>query len=620
MSFVLLAGGSYVYGQFPATCFEIESILVDACGSPEGENEMVRFVTGPSALDVNNMTAIWPNNGWLGICQNAGTANSVSNLNATIQSCGFLLEPPGGIIPANSKVLLITSENINTTANSFANLSDTLYVIFQCAGNTNGHFANWTSTLGLRTLIISFTNPAGCSDTVTYDRSVLLNQNGTIGGTAAIRDGALANFDWNNTVSYDNLGCQAPFVPATISTNGISSLSICPGDSFQLYAQYSSPIPGITWNGQTGTFSSSNNDTTFYFPGVNDTGSFYLTATGISNCGDTIIDSLLVTINSTSVSSQNVSICQGQVFSLPGGGTTALAGIYTDTIPNANGCDSIITSTLIVNAINSSIQNATICQGQTFTLPGGNGATISGQYTDTLTNASATGCDSIVTTNLTVNPLSTSSINDTICQGQSYQLPGGTSVTSAGAYTDTLTNASANGCDSIITVNLTVNGASVNLIENDTTICSDEFLTLHALGSNLSWSNGVTGVDSIVVTTSGIYTVSSTTNNCSASDQMMLIVEDCLVQEFLIPNVFTPNHDDNNDRFTVTGSGIMDLNGSIYNRWGEKIYDWVGPGGSWDGHTHAGAEVPAGTYYYIIQITWNNNETEIFNGYVSLMR
>ena len=46
-----------------AQCFEIESILVDACGSIEGENEMVRFKVGNTALSTTNMSAIFPTAG-----------------------------------------------------------------------------------------------------------------------------------------------------------------------------------------------------------------------------------------------------------------------------------------------------------------------------------------------------------------------------------------------------------------------------------------------------------------------------------------------------------------------------------------------------------------------------
>ncbi|NCP46664.1 MAG: hypothetical protein GW818_09670, partial [Flavobacteriales bacterium] len=138
--------------NFYSQCFEIESILVDACGSPEGENEMVRFVVGNTSLNTANMNVMWPNNSWLGICQNTTTANAVSALNATVQGCGFLIEPTNGVLPAGTRVLLITSTAIDVNANSFANLADTMYVIFQCSGNTSGHFANWSTTPGLRTL------------------------------------------------------------------------------------------------------------------------------------------------------------------------------------------------------------------------------------------------------------------------------------------------------------------------------------------------------------------------------------------------------------------------------------------------------------------------------------
>jgi hypothetical protein len=80
--------------QIPTTCFEIESILVDACvpgggcnnaSSPacncEGKNEMVRFKVGPNPLNVSNLTVSWPNNSWLGICQNGTTAAHTASLN-----------------------------------------------------------------------------------------------------------------------------------------------------------------------------------------------------------------------------------------------------------------------------------------------------------------------------------------------------------------------------------------------------------------------------------------------------------------------------------------------------------------------------------------------------------
>ena len=100
--------------QTPSTCLEIESILVDACGSPEGENEMVRFKVGPAAIATSNLTVTWPNNSFLGISPVNSTTNSiVSALNSTILSCGYLLQPTGGMLPAGKEVLLITSTNVS---------------------------------------------------------------------------------------------------------------------------------------------------------------------------------------------------------------------------------------------------------------------------------------------------------------------------------------------------------------------------------------------------------------------------------------------------------------------------------------------------------------------------
>ena len=73
-------------------------------------------------------------------------------------------------------------------------------------------------------------------------------------------------------------------------------------------------------------------------------------------------------------------------------------------------------------------------------------------YKDTLTNSS--GCDSVVTLNLTVRPASTGTISRTITTGSSY-LFNGVNLTQPGTYKDTLTN--VYGCDSIATLNLSVN-------------------------------------------------------------------------------------------------------------------------------------------------------------------
>src|ERR1019366_9220518 len=123
---------------------------------------------------------------------------------------------------------------------------------------------------------------------------------------------------------------------------------------------------------------------------------------------------------------------------------------YTDTLTGVNGCDSIVTLNLTVRQLSSRFINATICSNSSYPFNGQNLNT-AGTYTDTLTGAN--GCDSIVTLTLTVNQITASTINASICAGGDYNF-NGQFLTTGGTYHDTLTG--SNGCDSIVPLNLTV--------------------------------------------------------------------------------------------------------------------------------------------------------------------
>jgi len=279
-------------------CFQIESILVDGCdGGNEGKNEMVRFKVGSVPLSVTTLSVNWPSNSWLGVCQSVSTATSVTLMNSTILGCGLLKEPIGGILPANSKVLLVTSTDFNPLAQSFVNLTDTLIIIFQCAGNTGGHFANYSLTgTFFRTLSMSFSAPVGCKDSVTYNKTLLLKQDLTIGA----QDGGAVEFDAIGNATYVNRGCSGPFIPLSVDA-GLNK-TICFSATQSLTAIASGPFSSINWSlGSTayGTFAPSNSLTTIYTPGLGDNGTIKLFCTVIKICGTKTIttkDSVYITI------------------------------------------------------------------------------------------------------------------------------------------------------------------------------------------------------------------------------------------------------------------------------------------------------------------------------------
>jgi gliding motility-associated-like protein len=67
-----------------------------------------------------------------------------------------------------------------------------------------------------------------------------------------------------------------------------------------------------------------------------------------------------------------------------------------------------------------------------------------------------------------------------------------------------------------------------------------------------------------------------------------------------LPNVFTPNGDNVNDVFKLTNCGAI-LNTSIYNRWGNIVFQTENQNHFWDGRTTSGEECVDGIYYYMIE-------------------
>lgn len=94
-----------------------------------------------------------------------------------------------------------------------------------------------------------------------------------------------------------------------------------------------------------------------------------------------------------------------------------------------------------------------------------------------------------------------------------------------------------------------------------------------------------------------------------------------------IPNVFTPNNDDNNDAFDIDIIGYNFYDITIYNRWGDLVYkgdlDGLGnDGNNWNGKNYNnGLECPAGVYFFIFKYKMvNMSSPKIVHGTVTLIR
>ncbi len=185
-----------------------------------------------------------------------------------------------------------------------------------------------------------------------------------------------------------------------------------------------------------------------------------------------------------------------QTYTSPSGNYTwTSSGLYQDTIPNATGCDSILSIDLTVGHPSTTWEYATACNGYIWPLTGINYAS-SGVFTEYLIDQN--GCDSIVKLDLTINY---SSMNaDTAIACDSYTWPfNGATYTTSGIYTDTLT--SSYGCDSIATLNLTIgysNGSSQTAVACDSYTWPTNGITYSLSGTFMSLFTNASGCDSIV--------------------------------------------------------------------------------------------------------------------------
>ena len=141
-------------------------------------------------------------------------------------------------------------------------------------------------------------------------------------------------------------------------------------------------------------------------------------------------------------------------------------------------------------------------------------------------------------------------------------------------------------------------GPLVNL-GNDTLICQGSTIILNAgnPGSNYQWNTGGTA-QTITIEASGTYSVTVSNGSCISHDD--IFIDNC-GSELWFPNVFTPNNDGLNERFKPVSLRVIgSYQITIFNRWGQKLYESNDAYAGWDG-TFNGNICPDGVYFYIAE-------------------
>jgi len=378
-------------------------------------------------------------------------------------------------------------------------------------------------------------NTVGCDSIITINLTVNSTTTATISPTACnsytVPSGDetyMSGGTYNDTIP-NTAGCDSIITinliinsttTATISPTACNSYTVPSGDeTYMSGGTYNDTIPNtagcdsiitinLTVNSTTTVTISPTACNSYTVPSGDETymsgGTYSDTIPNTAGC-DSII-TINLTVNSTTTATISPTACNS--YTVPSGDETYMSdGTYNDTIPNTSGCDSIITINLTVNSTTTATISPTTCNS--YTVPSGDETYMSGgTYSDTIPNTS--GCDSIITINLTVNGTTTATIITSVCG--SYTVPSGDETyTATGTYVDTIPNTA--GCDSIITINLTVSSATASTINqtacNSYTVPSgDETYTIS--GTYADTIPNTAGCDSII-------TIILTINNGSIS-------------------------------------------------------------------------------------------------------
>jgi hypothetical protein len=417
-----------------------------------------------------------------------------------------------GIVQLNLTVNVPTASTVTRTICE----GESTTVAGQVYSTTGTYVVNTSNTQGCDS-VITLNLTVTPKSNVTLDRTICIGQSVTIGANTYYASGT-----YNITLS-NSTGCDSNItLNLVVLGNGDTtkvSQTICEGES-------------TTVGGQTFT-----------------TAGVYYIASSNGQCSD--VTELTLSVNSASAVTIKEALCSGQSI-VVGNQTFSTSGTYTITLQNTTGCDSVVTlilnifdggsktqvdsticfggsvtyagqtffqtgiyqiiyptdicrDTLLLNlTVNPEIKVTiarTICEGDQYEL-GDNSYGLTGVYNETFT--SSLGCDSIVTLNLTVNPVKRTNIDAVLCQGEQV-------IVGGQVYTESVTNEvitlqTSTGCDSIITLNLIV--LKQDTLVTDRSICAGDYAEIGGQ----------------IFTSSGTYYIPFQNNQCTGIVQLNLTV------------------------------------------------------------------------------------------------
>ncbi len=426
--------------------------------------------------------------------------------------------------------------------------------------------------------------------------------------------------------------------PTPVANWSSSDSTFCVGNCIN-FTDLSSNSP-TSWNwyfqGATPATSNTQNPTNICY---NTPGTYNVTLVAINGFGqDSVVKTSFITVNScptpvANFSASDSTICAGDCINFTdlstnsptswkwyfNGGAPATStsqnptnicfntpGTYTISLvaTNTNGQDSIVkTSFITVNACNpptSGIQifPSGICKGQCITF-----------------NDASIGATAWQWTFVGGTPSSSSAQN-----------PGQVCWDTTGTFTVRLIASNTAGSDTT-TRTITVSDIPSVVASADQTIIAGGSAQISATGTPTGgtylWAPPY-NIDcktcpnaTVTPEDSTMYFVTYTLNGCSITDTVIILVD--IKYNVGVPNAFSPNGSGKNDILYVRGFGIETMNFTIFNRYGQQVFNSTDQAIGWDG-THNGKEVNPGVFVWTLTVSFKNGTTEDLKGNVTLVR
>ncbi|MFK7784616.1 MAG: right-handed parallel beta-helix repeat-containing protein [Crocinitomicaceae bacterium] len=336
------------------------------------------------------------------------------------------------------------------------------------------------------------------------------------------------NYNWNNGLSLEDSlivastgsyfvevedanGCinsdtaHVLFNPLPVVNLGIDQ-EICPGDSVMFIA--GNGFTSYDWNNG---FANTNS---IYSSTV---GAWFVAVLDTNGCASS--DTVNLTFSTISSGVDNVTACESYSW-IDGNTYTSNNNSAIFTLSNSQGCDSVVTLNLTINSSTTSSDLITACESYTWM----DGITYTANNTTAtyiLTNAQ--GCDSIIMLDLTI--LSPTTGTETVSTCNDFTWIDGNTYSSSTTASYTITGGAASGCDSIVTLDLTIDPLNTNVTNNDPELVAETGMSSYQW---LDCNNGfapITGETSatFIATQNGLYAVQVELNGCSDTSACMAI-------------------------------------------------------------------------------------------------